>query len=62
MGHFEAVFGAALLDGFGDFGVEFLRGDDVVGAVDFRETLAFDAGFVGLFFGGRGCELVRLFF
>ena len=39
----------AILDGFGDLGVHFLRGDDIIGTVDFRKTLAFDTGgFAGL--------------
>ena len=41
-------FRAAVADVLADFGGHFVRGDDVVRAVDFGETLAFGAGFVGL--------------
>ena len=45
----ESLLCPAVLDGFGDLGVHFLRRHDIIGAVDFRETLAFDTGgFAGL--------------
>jgi len=47
----EAVLGAAVLDRVGDLAVEFEGGDDVVGAVDFGEALAFGGGG-----GGGGLE------
>lgn len=39
---------AAVADFLAEFRRYFVRGDDVVGTVDFGETLAFGAGFVGL--------------
>ena len=60
--HLEALLCPAVLDGFGDIGVHLLRSDDVIRAIDFGQTLAFDAGcFAGLRRGwsvwgtGRGC-------
>ena len=46
------LFRAAVADVLADFRGDFVRGDDVVGAVDFGEALAFGAGFVGLVGGG----------
>lgn len=50
LSHLVGFLAAALGDGFADLRVHLLHGDDVVGAVDFGETLAFDAGFGGLLF------------
>ena len=44
------LFRAAVADVLADFGGHFVRRDDVVGAVDFGQTLAFGAGFAGLLF------------
>ena len=46
--HLVGGLGAAITDRIANFGVDFLDGDDIVGAVDFGETLTFDAAFAGL--------------
>lgn len=38
----ESFLGPAVLDRFGDLSVELLRGNDIVGAVDLCEALAFN--------------------
>lgn len=51
--HLVRVFRATVTDGGADFRIDFLDRDDVIGAVDFGKTLAFDTGFAGLWVGQK---------
>lgn len=48
LSHLVAFLTAAFSDGGTDVSADFLDRDDVIGAVDFGETLAFDTGFAAL--------------